>query len=272
MSAKKSSIILSLALLLLLPAVSVLANNAAKDNKKHKVEVKEPLTPDPYIEKRLDHPLKESPLNGSTMRGPVNTLPDGIDVSHYQGTINWAAVAASGKVGYAYIKASESVSFVDDYYQYNMAEARKHGINVGSYHFYRAHVDQDAQFRHMVSVIDPAKQDLVPVVDVESANGVSVETFASRLRRFLKRVEEYYGRPPILYTYVNFYNKYIAHRGFDHYPLFIAFYQDYKPSVSDGNKYIMWQYTSKGHVNGIHGNVDRSKFMNGHTIYDIIYP
>ena len=260
-----------LAISLLLPASFLQAGNTARKDK-HKVVVKEPLSPDPYVEMRLDNPLNESPLSRGSSHTPVNTLSGGIDVSHYQGTINWAAVAASGKVGYAYIKASESVSFVDDYYKYNMAEARKYGINVGSYHFYRAHVDQDAQFRHMISVIDPANQDLVPVIDVESANGVAVETFASRLRRFLKRVEEYYGRPPILYTYVNFYNKYIAYRGFEHYPLFIAFYQDYAPRVSDGNKYIMWQYTSKGSISGIKGNVDRSKFTNGFNIYDIIYP
>ena len=143
---------------------------------------------------------------------------------------------------------------------------------MGSYHFYRAHVDQDAQFRHMISVIDASKQDIVPVIDVEAANGVSVETFASRLRRFMKRVEEHYGRPPILYTYVNFYNKYIVNRGFEHYPLFIAYYQDNAPHVSDGNKYIMWQYSSRGTINGIKGRVDLSRFMNGHTIYDILYP
>lgn len=258
-------------LLVMLMASSVCAIAGGKKDKV-KPPSKEPLTPDPYLEMRLDNPLNESPLSRSSSRGPVNTLPQGIDVSHYQGTINWAAVAASGKAGYAYVKASESVSFIDDYYQYNMAEGKKHGINMGSYHFYRAHVDQDAQFRHMVSVIDPAKQDLVPVIDVESANGVSVETFASRLRLFLKRVEEYYGRPPILYTYVNFYNKYLAYRGFEHYPLFIAFYQDSPPRVADGKRYIMWQYTSKGSVSGINGNVDRSKFVNGHTIYDIVYP
>ncbi|MBP5361022.1 MAG: glycoside hydrolase family 25 protein [Bacteroidaceae bacterium] len=263
--------ILTLAGLLLLSAASAMGGNNAKKNK-DKLPIKEPLTPDPYPAMQLDQPLRESPLTNSSTRGPINNLPGGIDVSHYQGTINWASVAASGKVGYAYVKASESVSFVDDYYQYNMVQGRKHGINMGSYHFYRAHVDQDAQFRHMISVIDPAKQDLVPVIDVESANGVSVETFASRLRRFLKRVEDYYGKPPILYTYVNFYNKYLAYRGFEHYPLFIAFYQDNAPRVDDGNRYIMWQYTSKGRISGINGDVDRSKFMNGHTIYDIIYP
>ena len=263
--------IFALTALMLLSAAAAVGSGAVKKNK-DKVPLKEPLTPDPYPAMQLDQPLRESPLAPSSSRGPINNLPDGIDVSHYQGTINWASVAASGKVGFAYVKASESVSFIDDYYQYNMAQGRKHGINMGSYHFYRAHVDQDAQFQHMISVIDPAKQDLVPVIDVESANGVTVEPFASRLRRFLKRVEDYYGRPPILYTYVNFYNKYLAYRGFEHYPLFIAFYQDSTPRVADGNKYILWQYTSKGHVNGVNGNVDRSKFMNGHTIYDIVYP
>lgn len=244
----------------------------AKKKDKVNVVAKQILTPDPYMEMRLDKPLNNSPLSTSATRTPVNTLTEGIDVSHYQGRINWAAVAQSGQVGYAYIKASESVSFIDENYQYNLTEARKYGINVGSYHFYRAHVDQEAQLRHMFSIINPAQQDLIPVVDVETANGVPVETFANRLHRFLKAVEEHYGRPPILYTYVNFYNTYLAHRGFNHYPLFIAFYQDRIPSVSDGNSYFIWQYTSKGHINGIRGNVDRSKFMNGHTIHDILYP
>lgn len=261
---------LALALSLSFTLTTQIFSASKKD--KAKMTTKPILTPDPYMDIKLDKPLNSSPLASSTTRQPVNTLSHGIDVSHYQGRIDWATVAESGKVGYVFIKASESVSFIDEYYQHNLAEARKHGINVGSYHFYRAHVDQEAQLRHMFSIIDPKKQDLVPVVDVETANGVSVETFASRLRRFLKAVEEHYGRPPILYTYVNFYNKYLAHRGFERYPLFIAFYQDRKPSVIDGNTYILWQYTSKGRISGIKGNVDCSKFMNGHTIHDILYP
>ncbi|MCH5178178.1 MAG: glycosyl hydrolase family 25 [Prevotellaceae bacterium] len=259
-------------LALLMPFLFSAQTYSAPKKEKVKTISKPILTPDPYMEMRLDNALNNSPLPHSGTRTPVNTLLEGIDVSHYQGRIDWAAVAASGKVGYAYIKASESVSFIDENYQYNLAEARKNGINVGSYHFYRAHVDQEAQLRHMFSIINPDQQDLIPVVDVEHANGVSVETFANRLHRFLKAVEEHYGRPPILYTYVNFYNRYLAHRGFEHYPLFIAFYQDYKPTLSDGNKYILWQYTSKGRINGIKGDVDRSKFMHGHTVHHILYP
>ncbi|MBO4487334.1 MAG: glycoside hydrolase family 25 protein [Bacteroidaceae bacterium] len=264
-----------LALTALISLLSLAATPAQGDKKKEKKEKASTVytpVPDPCPQMRLDKPLKNSPIAHTTQRGPVNTVIQGIDVSHYQGTIDWAAVAASGQVGYAFIKASESVSFVDDYYKYNLAQARKHGINVGSYHFFRAHVDQEAQLKHMISVIDPAKQDIVPVIDIENSNGVSVEVLASRLRHFLARVEEYYGRPPIIYTYVNFYNKYLAHRGFEHYPLFIAFYQDHAPRLSDGREYIMWQYTSKGTISGIKGNVDRSMFVNNHDIFEILYP
>lgn len=249
--------------------------SASQRNKKDKKKAAEIIIhvpePDAYPQMRLDTPLNESPPARDASHRHINTLGEGIDVSHYQGTIDWEAVAATGKVGYAYVKASESVSFVDDYYYYNIDEGRKYGITMGSYHFYRAHVDQEAQFQHMISVIDPAKQDIVPLIDVEAANGVGVEAFATRLKAFLRRVEQYYGRPPVLYTYLNFYNKYLAYRGFDHYPVMIASYNDEIPVTNDGLKYVMWQYTSKGRINGVRGNVDRSRFMNGHNVYDIIY-
>lgn len=251
---------------------SVLASHTARKDKKKQSEIVIRVPePDPYPQMRTDAPLNESPQAHSPSRRHINTIGEGIDVSHYQGSIDWKAVAETGKVGYAYVKASESVSFVDDYYYYNIDEGRKYGITMGSYHFYRAHVDQEAQFRHMTSVIDASKQDIVPLIDVESANGVSVETFVSRLKSFLKMVEEYYGRPPVLYTYLNFYNKYLAYRGFSHYPIMIASYKDEIPRTSDNVNYIMWQYTSKGRISGVKGNVDRSRFMNGHSVMEILY-
>lgn len=258
-------------LLLITSNYAVASQRDKKDKKKAAEVVLHVPEPDAYPQIKLDAPLNESPPARDASHRHINTVSEGIDVSHYQGTIDWEAVAATGKVGYAYVKASESVSFVDDYYYYNIDEGRKYGITMGSYHFYRAHVDQEAQFQHMISVIDPSKQDIVPLIDVEAANGVSVETFASRLKVFLKKTEEYYGRPPVLYTYLNFYNKYLAYRGFDHYPIMIASYSDQTPITVDGVEYIMWQYTSKGRISGVKGNVDRSRFMNGHTVYDIIY-
>lgn len=268
----QKNLIYILLILFLLPSLSIEAAQDKKKDKKKEIVLPHTPQPDPFIQIHTDTKLKESPVaNSSGMSKNINTIIEGIDVSHYQGTIDWSAVAATKSIGYAFVKASESNYFVDDYYQYNMSQGRKNGITMGSYHFFRANVSMEEQFKHMISVIDPANQDIVPMIDVEAANGVSPETFARRLKDFMEMVEAYYGRPPILYTYVNFYNKYIAYRGFERYPLMIAFYNEATPYVTDGNKYVMWQYSSRGHVDGIKGNVDRSRFMNGFTIHDVLY-
>jgi len=261
--------LISILLLLSIPAI-IMAGDRDKKTKKVNVAV---TTPEPDVcpakpcDKKMREPIKTS--NNFTRR--VNLIEEGIDVSHYQGRIDWAAVAATGQIGYAFVKATESNYFVDDYYQYNITEGRKHGLTMGCYHFFRANVNMEEQFKHMIAYIKAQDIDVVPIIDVENANGVAVETFAARLKLFMGMVEEYYGRPPILYTYVNFYNKYIAYRGFDRYPLMIAFYDTYEPHVKDGNKYIMWQYTCKGSINGIRGNVDRSRFTNGYNVADFLY-
>ena len=84
----------------------------------------------------------------------------GIDVSHYQGRIDWRAVARDKNVGYVYIKATESNYMVDDTYEYNIAEARRNGIKAGSYHFFRPGVSAAGQFAMFKRVIDKKKQDL----------------------------------------------------------------------------------------------------------------
>lgn len=242
-----------------------------KDKKeKHKVELPRASEPDPYVEIKKDVLLSQAVVAHCGSRRLIENMTEGIDVSHYQGSIDWSSVAKGGKISYAFVKASESNYFIDDYYDYNISEGRKHGITMGSYHFFRANVNMTEQFHHMISVIDPKKQDIVPMIDVEAANGVSSDRFAKRLKEFLDMVENYYGRPPILYTYVNFYNKYMAYRGFDRYPLMIAFYNELVPSVDDGNQFIMWQYSCRGRIDGIRGDVDRSKIMSGFSIYDIL--
>lgn len=266
-----NSLRFSIIFILVLSILTAQATTDKKKDKKAVVELPHMPKPDPLLEIHKDRGLKESPVAKLPSQRVINSNIEGIDVSHYQGTIDWETVAKSNKIGYAFVKASESNYFIDDYYAYNLSEGRKHGIAMGSYHFFRANVDVDQQFKHLISVIDPAKQDIVPMIDVEAANGVGVETFARRLKVFMQKVEEYYGRPPILYTYVNFYNKYIAYRGFERYPLMIAFYNDNIPAVADGNKYVIWQYSCRGRINGVSGDVDRSRFMNGFSIEDILF-
>ena len=197
----------------------------------------------------------------------------GIDVSHYQGRIDWRAVSRDKNVGYVYIKATESNYMVDDTYEYNLSEARRNGIKVGSYHFFRPGVSAAGQFAIFKRVIDKKKQDLLPLIDVEVTGGVSIETLHARLQEFLRLVTEEYGRRPVIYTGRNFYNKYFAGYSFyKPYLFMIAMYNTTEqPYLSNGDDYVIWQYSCKGQINGIRGEVDLSRFVGRHTISEIMY-
>ena len=194
---------------------------------------------------------------------------EGIDVSHYQGSINWDQVVDGTPISYVYLKATEGASLVDDTYERNLNEARRVGLSVGSYHFYRPNVDWKKQFDNMTSVVKMDEQDLVPIIDIEHRGSVSSDAFIADLRAFVEKVTEYYGRKPLLYTYHNFYNRYLQGE-FKDYHFMIARYRSDSPTLNDGKDYIMWQYTSTGSVPGIRGHVDRSKIMGNYSLNQVM--
>ena len=194
---------------------------------------------------------------------------EGIDVSHYQGNIDWDAVVGGTPISYVYLKATEGASLVDDTYQRNLEGARRVGLSVGSYHFYRPNVDWKKQFDNMTSVVKSDNQDLVPIIDIEHRGSVSEETFIADLRSFIEKVTEYYGKKPLLYTYHNFYNRYLQGE-FTDYHFMIARYRSDSPTLNDGKDYIMWQYTSTGSIPGIRGHVDRSKIMGNYSLNQVM--
>ncbi len=197
----------------------------------------------------------------------------GIDVSHYQGSIDWKTVAKSGHVGYVYIKATESNTIIDETYLYNITEARRHGLKAGSYHFFRPGVNAKAQYDNFRKVVNRKHQDLLPLIDVEVTGGVTVETLHSRLQEFLRLVTDEYGRRPIIYTGKNFYNKYFApYPNFKAYKFMIAQYTPQEePYLNGGDDFLIWQYTGHGRVDGIMGDVDQSRFVGRHAMNDILY-
>ena len=198
-----------------------------------------------------------------------NRWREGIDVSHYQGTIDWNQVARRNRISYAYMKATEGATYVDDTYAYNIREARRVGLSVGSYHFYRPNINWQEQFANLTSVVKREDQDLVPIIDIEHRGSVSSEAFIRDLKAFVAKVTEYYGKKPLLYTYHNFYNRYLLGE-FSDYHFMIARYRSDSPTLNDGKDYIMWQYTSTGSIPGIKGNVDRSKIMGEYSLYQVM--
>ncbi len=194
---------------------------------------------------------------------------EGIDVSHYQGKIDWDAVAGSAEVSYAYLKATEGASLVDDTYAYNLKEARRVGLSVGSYHFYRPNISWQEQLKNLTSNVDPETQDLVPIIDIEHRGHVSEAKFIQDLKDFVKAVERHYGKKPLLYSYQNFYNRHLREL-FTDYHWMIAKYKDERPVLQDGKKFIIWQYTSKGSIPGVKGNVDRSCLMDDFSLRQLV--
>lgn len=217
-------------------------------------------------QRRMEH---AAAVFSRTSHARINSkYTEGIDVSHYQGSIDWDAVANGTQISYVYLKATEGAALVDNTYERNLQEARRVGLSVGSYHFYRPNVDWRQQFENMVSVVKVDEQDLIPIIDIEHRGSVSEATFISDLKAFVQKVTEHYGKKPLLYTYHNFYNRYLT-GVFSDCHFMIARYRSDSPTLDDGKDYIMWQYTSTGSIPGIRGNVDRSKIMAGFTLNQV---
>ena len=192
----------------------------------------------------------------------------GIDISHYQGEVFWETIGENTNIVYAYIKATEGGDRIDDRYEQNIQMAHRHGLKVGSYHFYRPKTDQVLQLENFMMQCLPGEQDLIPMIDVESTGGLDNEAFCDSLFKFLDLVEDAYNQKPLIYTGRNFYNKNLLGK-LNGYQLMVAMYTEEEPVLADGRDFTLWQYTGKGRIVGISGYVDKSRFVGKHSLRDI---
>lgn len=191
----------------------------------------------------------------------------GIDVSYYQGKIDWQKVKAMEedevKISFAFIKATEGILLVDPYFQRNWREAPKAGLKVGAYHFFRPKKSGLWQANFFLQTANFEKGDLPPVVDIESLDGVSPEKMRKELNAFVIQVEEKTKVKPIIYSGLKFYKDYL--RGFyNDYPLWVAHYYQPKLKLAD-NSWDFWQHSDKARINGINHVVDFNAF-NGDSL------
>jgi lysozyme len=182
----------------------------------------------------------------------------GIDVSYYQGTIDWAKVKAAGKV-YAFVRVSDGLDYPDSQFARNWTETKKNGVLRGVYQYFRPGKDPIQQAELLLTKLTAAggmKSDDLPVVlDVETADGQSGATVVARAKQWLAHVEKATGKKPIVYT-AAFMSQTIG-SGLAAYPLWVANYGATCPSMPTGwSAWKFWQYSSTGAVAGISGNVD----------------
>lgn len=203
---------------------------------------------------------------------PTVVAPDttgwlpGIDVSHWQGTIDWTQVAASG-VRFVIAKATEGRSFDDPMYAGYKAEATAAGLAFTAYHFARPDDtpnDAITEADHFVDVAQLAPGNLIPALDLERTGGLSQTALTQWILDWLGRVTERLGTRPMVYTSPNGWanrtgdTTAVADAGYT--VLWLAHWNVDSPTVPaenwGGNGWTFWQYSNCGAVPGIADCVD----------------
>lgn len=178
----------------------------------------------------------------------------GVDVSAHNGDLDFEAMKADG-VDFAYIKATEGTDFVDRNYVANAAGARRAGMPAGAYHFFRFDTDGEMQALNFLWALRGRDFALPPAIDVEewgNPDGHATALIVERLRRMTATLEAH-GYRPVIYTNKDGYYRFV--RGnFDSYPLWICSFTD--PPLDRRARFDLWQYTHRGHVEGVPRAVD----------------
>ena len=199
--------------------------------------------------------------------GHSNNLK-GIDVSHWQGDINWDLVKNDG-ISFAYIKATEGVDYIDPKFSTNLQEAKKAGLLVGAYHFCTPSSLKDAkdEAMHFTNVIQKhggiEQLNLPPVLDIEKNQGLNKEQISELVEAWVAMVKQETQKQPIIYSYAYFIRDFLDKK-LKTIPLWLAHYdQKQLPFSLPWPSWVFLQFTDKGQVNGINGNVDLNEFNGG---------
>ena len=190
----------------------------------------------------------------------------GIDVSSYQGDIDWNVLSTQG-ISFVYIKATEGSSFVDDKFQTNWEEANKTALKVGAYHYFSYDSDGGSQAENFIKTVPQKSDSLPPVIDIELygdklKNIPDKAKTQEQLSILINELQQYYGKKPIIYATNKTYNLYIKDK-FDDYGIWIRNVL-FKPNLSSNKKWIFWQYTDKAKLEGYNG---KEKFIDMNVFY-----
>ncbi|MBQ0016142.1 MAG: glycoside hydrolase family 25 protein [Bacteroidales bacterium] len=204
---------------------------------------------------------------------------NGIDVSHHQGYIDWKKVAVGNDLQFVYIKATEGDFFMDSEYENNSREARKNGLKVGAYLFFRMVSTPSSQFEYFKKVTAMSEMDLIPMIDVElnqNRNGYHIDHYytnntkqlramRANIKKLVNLFEKEYGCKPMVYCSCNSYHSLIEGNVSD-CPIYLGHYAE-RPGVRG---YTIWQYSDNGYINGYSYNIDVCKFAKDKSVADIL--
>ncbi len=185
----------------------------------------------------------------------------GIDVSHFQGHVDWQAVKAAG-CAFAFAKATAGTGITDPDFAANWAGMKAAGLLRGAYHLYRAQEPAEQQAAHFLSTVQFGPGDLPPVLDIELNDGVTGQSLVGGVQTWLDAVEPVAGVAPIIYTNTPFWNEYFNDQ-FSAYPLWVAHYTSASapsPLPVGWTVWTFWQYSQSLDISGVSGPADHDYF------------
>ncbi len=214
-------------------------------------------------------PIVADTVQAATVCG-VGPTVKGIDVSYFQGTIDWSAVAGAG-VAYSFVRVSDGTDFVDPQFSANWSGSRTAGIKHGAYQLFRPSQDPIAQADLLLTKTGPMKpDDLPPVIDVEVTDGLGPTAVATAVKKWVAHVDAAIGRPPIIYTGFYFWRDSVGGPDLTSSPLWHAQYTTAAcPDIAaPWTDWAFWQYTSSGTIAGIAHAVDVDRWNGDQASFD----
>ena len=191
----------------------------------------------------------------------------GLDISHHQEKVNWTLV--DKKYKFIILKATEGQNFLDTDFLYNWNNARLNGFVVGAYHFFVMTSSGEAQADFYISKVPDSERTLPPIIDLEiSTKKYKKPDVIEHLRVMVEKLEKHYKKRVIFYVNYNTYNAYIKGE-FPENKIWITDYK-YFPKIDEDNRWIIWQVSRRGRIEGIPGFTDKNVLRKGMTVEELI--
>lgn len=184
----------------------------------------------------------------------------GVDVSAYQGSIDWKTIE-NQDIYFAFIKASEGTDYKDSQFDTNWKNIDGTSIKKGAYMFYVFNEDGQAQADYFIKTVGTDYGDLPPVIDLEvygqfETSPPTVKSVQNNLKKLIEKLKSTYKVEPIIYTNYNTYNLYLSDGNLDQ-PIWITDLSDQVPEMSGGHDWKFWQYSQRGILNGYSSDSER---------------
>lgn len=200
--------------------------------------------------------------NPSDEKYPVK----GIDVSAYQGIIDWDIISKQN-IDFVFIKATEGSNFVDERFSDNWKSGTKTSLRIGAYHFFSYDSVGSTQAENFIKTVPKIDGMLPPVIDIEfygdkEKNPPSKVDVQKNLSEMIYLLKAYYGLQPIIYATQKSYELYVSGSFFENDIWIRSVFS--APKMKDNRPYMFWQYTDREKLDGYNGKekyIDMNVFL-----------